>query len=130
MDWNFTVDRPIYVQLKERIKLLIVSGAYPPGHKLPSVRDLAIDAAVNPNTLQRALFELERDGLVYAQRTAGRFVTDDGEMIKKAKNELASGRIEAFFEDMAALGYTRDEAARFIVEANREEGASDGDFTD
>lgn len=114
MDWKFEMDRPIYVQLKERIKRLIVSGAYPPGGKLPAVRDMAEETSVNPNTLQRALSELEREGLVYAQRTAGRFVTEDAEMIKKARDELARSQIETFFGGMAALGYGRDEALELI----------------
>ena len=77
MKWQFSNDAPIYSQLIEQIKVGIVSGAFPPGERLPSVRDLATEAGVNPNTMQRALAELERDGLVYSQRTAGRFVTED-----------------------------------------------------
>ena len=77
MEWNFRSDLPIYSQLVERIKLGIVSGSFRPGERLPSVRDMAAEAGVNPNTMQRALQELERDGMVYAQRTAGRFVTED-----------------------------------------------------
>ena len=120
MDWSFTADRPIYVQLKERVKRLIVSGEYPPGWKLPAVRDMAAEASVNPNTLQKALSELEREGLVHAQRTSGRFVTEDGKMIKKAKRELAREQIEAFFKGMAALGYTRSEAIE-LIEADQGE---------
>ncbi len=81
MNWRFETDRPIYKQLKEQILLQIVSGAYPPGAKLPAVRDLAAEVSVNPNTLQKALSDLERDGLVYTQRTSGRFVTEDENMI-------------------------------------------------
>ena len=77
MGWNLKSDRPIYAQLIEQIELMIVSGMYPPGAKLPSVRDLAADAAVNPNTMQRALSQLETDGLLYTQRTSGRYVTED-----------------------------------------------------
>ena len=94
MNWSFQPDRPIYVQLIERIKLLIVSGAYPAGSRLPSVRDMASEASVNPNTLQKALSELEREGLVYTQRTSGRFVTEDENMIKQVKKELAIEQIE------------------------------------
>ena len=112
--WSFTPDRPIYLQLQERLKLLIVSGQYQPGDKLPAVRDLAIEAAVNPNTVQRALTELERDGLVYTQRTSGRFVTEDGEVVKKAKNELAMELVEAFLEKMAAIGLGAKETAALI----------------
>ena len=114
MTWSFTPDRPIYLQLQEQLKLQIVSGRYPPGDKLPAVRDLAIEAAVNPNTMQRALTELERDGLVYTQRTSGRFVTEDEEVIKKTKDELAMDLVDAFLEKMAAVGYSAKETAELI----------------
>ena len=77
MPWSFQADTPIYTQLVARLQEQIVSGAYPPGSKLPSVRDLAADAGVNPNTVQRAFAELERLGLIYTQRTSGKFVTED-----------------------------------------------------
>ena len=102
MTWSFTPDRPIYLQLQERIKLSIVSGLYPPGGKLPAVRDFAEDASVNPNTVQRALMELERESLVYAQRTSGRFVTEDESVIEKTKNQMAMELIGAFLGKMAA----------------------------
>ena len=78
MPWDLDDDRPIYLQLMERIQQDIISGIYKPGDKIPSVRDLALDAAVNPNTMQKALSELERSGLVYSQRTSGRFITEAG----------------------------------------------------
>ena len=115
MTWSFTPDRPIYLQLQERLKLSIVSGKYPPGDKLPAVRDLALDAAVNPNTVQRALTELEREGLVYAQRTSGRFVTEDKDVIGKTKIELAMELVSAFMEKMAAIGYSADETAALVA---------------
>ena len=87
MPWELDNDRPIYLQLMERIQRDIISGVYKPGDKLPSVRDLAVEAAVNPNTMQKALSELERSGLVYAQRTSGRFITEDEAMLKKMKQE-------------------------------------------
>ena len=77
MSWQFQADQPIYTQLVARLQQQIVSGGYPPGCKLPSVRDLASDAGVNPNTVQRAFADLERAGLIYTQRTAGKFVTED-----------------------------------------------------
>ena len=77
MNWQFSNDAPIYAQLIGQIRAGIVSGAFSPGERLPSVRDLAMEAGVNPNTMQRALTELERDGLVYSQRTSGRYVTED-----------------------------------------------------
>ena len=77
MSWKFQADQPIYTQLVARLQQQLVSGVYPPGSKLPSVRELAADAGVNPNTVQRAFAELERAGLIYTQRTAGKFVTED-----------------------------------------------------
>jgi len=113
--WNFAPDRPIYLQLQEQIKLSIVSGLHPPGGKLPAVRDLAEEAAVNPNTVQRALMELEREGLVYAHRTSGRFVTEDESVIGKTKTELAMELVEAFLGKMAAIGYDAKATAELIA---------------
>lgn len=114
MGWEFDAHRPIYAQLVEELSARIVSGVYPPGSRLNSVRDLAAEAAVNPNTMQKALGELERLGLVYAQRTAGRFVTEDTERIAAIRQELADGVIQAFFEQMEALGYPRGEVPALI----------------
>ena len=122
MAWQFDPDRPIYKQLKERILLRIVSGTYAPGAQLPTVRDLAEEAAVNPNTLQKALAELERDGLVYAQRTSGRFVTEDTAAIRQAKNDLATEQIALFLEKMAAIGYDRSDAVVLIQTRKGEKG--------
>ena len=107
MDWMFRNDLPIYSQLVDKIKLAIVSGALPPGERLASVRDLATEAGVNPNTMQRALQELEREGLVFSQRTAGRFVTEDITVIDEIKKTLAKGQIESFLKAMKELGYDR-----------------------
>ena len=85
MAWELDSDRPIFIQIVERIQMEIISGKYSPGDKLPSVRDLAAVAAVNPNTMQKALTELERTGLVYSQRTSGRFITEDAKMIEELK---------------------------------------------
>ena len=104
MSWHFTADKPIYSQLVEHLSIFIINGGYPAGSRLPSVRDLAAEAKVNPNTMQRALAELENAGLVYAERTSGRFVTEDKEMIQSTKQELALKRIEQFFADMESLG--------------------------
>ena len=107
MEWTFRGDLPIYSQLVDQIKLAIVSGVYAPGERLSSVRDLAAEAGVNPNTMQRALQELERQGLVFPQRTAGRFVTDDTQVIDACKRSLAEGQLTAFLEAMKTLGYDR-----------------------
>ncbi len=114
MAWDLDSDRPIYAQLVERIQMQIVSGQYPPGGKLPSVRDLAAVAAVNPNTMQKAFAELERSGLIITQRTNGRTVTEDEEMIRQIKAELAKEHVDAFFIKMKKLGYTEQEAVELL----------------
>lgn len=125
MQWNFSNDLPIYSQLIGQIKVGIVSGVFPPGERLPSVRDLATEAGVNPNTMQRALAELERDGLVYSQRTAGRFVTEDKTMIEQAKRGLARGHIQTFLEAMGRLGYAREEILDLLRQEAMKEGNGD-----
>ena len=125
MDWRFQADAPIYTQLIAQIKRGIVTGAFPAGGRLPSVRDLATEAGVNPNTMQRALAELERDGLVYSQRTAGRFVTEDKEMIETAKRALAQSHIQSFLEQMASLGFDREEIVTLVRQGGEEDGHGD-----
>ena len=122
MQWQFSNDAPIYTQLIQHIKIGIVTGVFPPGDRLPSVRDLATEAGVNPNTMQRALAELERDGLVYSQRTAGRFVTEDHTMIQTAKRGLAQRHIKTFLEAMLQLGFQREEILALLEQELGEEG--------
>jgi len=110
MAWQFAADRPIYSQLVEHLSIFIINGRYPAGSRLPSVRDLAAEAKVNPNTMQRALAGLESMGLVYAERTSGRYVTEDTGMIQSTKEELAQKRIEQFFAEMESLGLDRQQA--------------------
>lgn len=121
MTWELKNDRPIYAQLIEQIKLRIISGFYRPGERLPSVRDMAAEAAVNPNTMQRALSELERDGLLYTQRTSGRFITEDSGLIETAKKALAQEQIDAFFQKMRALGFTTSQTVALVESAAAEE---------
>ena len=116
MPWNLDDSRPIYLQLMERIQHDIISGVYQPGDKLPSVRDLALDAAVNPNTMQKALSELERGGLVYSHRTSGRFITDDSTLLKKIKTDLAQEYISTFLSQMRRLGLNDSETLEMIKE--------------
>ena len=123
MRWQFSNDAPIYTQLIQQVKVGIVTGAFPPGERLPSVRDLATEAGVNPNTMQRALAELERDGLVYSQRTAGRFVTEDNTMINTAKRSLAERHVKTFLEAMLRLGFRKDEIIDLISKELGEEEA-------
>lgn len=115
MTWNLDNNLPIYLQLMERIQRDIISGRYGPGDKLPSVRELAVEASVNPNTMQKALSELERNGLVYSQRTSGRFITEDREMLKELKKEQAGRYLAEFFENMRNLGL-KDEEIRTLFE--------------
>ncbi len=121
MQWKIDGSAPIYSQLVEQIKLGIVSGEWIPGQRVPAVRELAVDAGVNPNTMQRALQELERQGLMFSQRTSGRFVTEDTEMIEDAKRTLANRHITAFIRQMQALGYTRQEIVALLEESERGE---------
>lgn len=105
MAWNLNSDRPIYIQIVEKLTMQIASGYYQPTDRMPSVRDLALDAGVNPNTMQKALAELERSGLVITQRTSGRIVTEDIEMIQKVQSDLATEQIQIFIKRMRELGY-------------------------
>ena len=114
MEWKLSDDRPIWLQLSQQLARRILVGAYPPGSRLPSVRELAAEAGVNPNTMQRALAELERTGLVYTQRTAGRFVTEDAAVIDSAKQELAHQQVGAFLRRMERMGYDREQAAQLV----------------
>ena len=109
MPWNLDSDRPIFMQILERIRVDIISGRYQPGDKLPSVRELAAEAAVNPNTMQRAFAELERTGLVHSKRTSGRFITEDREMIETLKVDTAKEKIQLFLDSMEQLGYDKEQ---------------------
>lgn len=127
MAWKFDNSIPIYVQLVEMLKLLIISGEIKPGDRLNSVRDLAEEAGVNPNTMQRALAELERENLIYSIRTSGRFVTEDQELIGKMKNDIVLEKIEALFEALFKMGYTKEEIRRAILENINEDGKGKGE---
>lgn len=115
MPWDLKSDRPIYTQLIEQIELRIFSGEYLPGTKLPSVRDIAQEASVNPNTMQRALAKLEEDGLVITHRTSGRSITEDIGMIKQAKNQIAQQQIAEFLEKMQLMGFEKQETLALIT---------------
>ena len=117
MEWQFRNDSPIYTQLTQRLTQAIVAGEFRPGERLPSVRELAVEAGVNPNTVQRALADLERDGLVFSQR----FVTGDVSMIENAKLRLADQCVENFLSEMAKLGCGRDEVIALLQGRKEEE---------
>ncbi|MCM1047793.1 MAG: GntR family transcriptional regulator [Clostridiales bacterium] len=114
MAWEMDSDRPIYTQLYDKILVRIVCGVYKAGTRLPSVRDLAAEANVNPNTMQRAFTELEHSGLVVTQRNTGRIVTEDMQMIGNARHGLAMKQINNFFANMRELGYSDKEAMTLI----------------
>lgn len=115
MAWKFDNDRSIYIQLVEQIQNRIITGEYPPGSKLASVRDLAAEAEVNPNTMQKALTALENMGLVHAVRTSGRFVTEDLEMIKELKYQSAADVVAEFKQKMKSLGFCEKEIVELVT---------------
>jgi DNA-binding transcriptional regulator YhcF (GntR family) len=114
MPWNLDNTKPIYLQLMDRIQLDIISGIYKPGERLPSVRDLALKASVNPNTMQKALSELERSGILYSQRTSGRFITEDTNLLKAMKDSLAREHVRSFLENMEHLGFTKEDISELL----------------
>ena len=116
MAWTLDSKQSIYGQIVDVILRRIVTGVYPAGSKLDSVRDLASEAGVNPNTMQRAFAELERDGLVYTQRTSGRFVTKDTEVLKNLRKTLSDDVVEEMCGRLIRLGMSRQEI-RSAVEA-------------
>ena len=116
MTEQFDSSRPIYAQLVERLKAKILAGIYPPGGHLDSVRDLAAAAGVNPNTMQRALQELESRGLLQAQRTAGRTVTADDTALQALRRRRAGTLAAEFLHQMQALGLTEAEIETLLRE--------------
>ncbi len=120
MSWELDTARPVYLQLIEQIQAGIISGLYKPGDKLPSVRDLAMEATVNPNTMQKALTELERTGLVYANRTSGRYITSDESLIHKLREESALLLVRGFIERMQRHGFTPDETLLYVTNLVKE----------
>ena len=114
MNFNFSNDRPIYIQLLEQLQVFIVSGKIKVGEKLPSVRDLAFEYKVNPNTVQKALQELESIGLIYTERTNGKFVTSDQKLIDKSKEKFAYYISISYLKSMNELGYNQKDALNYL----------------
>lgn len=119
MAWSFSSDKAVYLQVMEEIKLRIISGFYPSGTKIPSVRDLAEEARVNPNTMQKALSELEREEMIFSQRTTGKFVTYDTDKIIAVRNAMAKGHVEEFIEKMRKLGFNKEETLKMLSEGKK-----------
>ena len=120
MKWQFDNDRPIYTQLVEQIERQVLSGECPPGSRLPGVRDLAAEAAVNPNTMQRALAELESTGLLTTQSTNGRFVTEDTHYIEQLRDNLAASTTHDYVQKMRNLGCADDAVSTLLKSALKE----------
>ncbi len=114
MEWNFKSGIPIYTQIIDEMTMRIASGQYKPGEKLKAVRELAADAGVNPNTMQRALAELERRELVYTERTSGRFVTQDETIIKGLHEELAGKYFRELADKLQKIGMSGGEIAAAV----------------
>ena len=114
MNFIFDNDRPIYIQLVEQLKEYIVSGEFKAGEKLPSVRDFAMQIKVNPNTVQKALAEIENQKLIYTERTNGKFVTENEELIENVKKELANQKVQKYFQDMNKLGIDKQDAITYL----------------
>lgn len=116
METKIVENKPIYVQIMDNVKAAVASGELRPGQKVSSVRDMAKEFEVNPNTMQRALNELEREGILYSERTAGRFVTDDRSLIEKLRYSMAEEAIERFKKEMSVLGFSSGEIKSFFGE--------------
>lgn len=114
MDYQFDNDKPIYLQMVEVIKKEIISGRLKCGEKIPSVREIAYQAKVNPNTVQKALSELERCGLVYTERTNGKFVTENKSIIKEHRDDIINDKVESFLKDMIHIGVNEDEIMEYL----------------
>ena len=114
MVWKFNDEQPIYQQIISQIKERIVAGEWKAGDKLKSVRELALEAGVNPNTMQKALAELEREGLVYSQRTAGRFVSDNKEKTDRLQEETTMECIKTFVAQMEKMGYKKEQIIEML----------------
>ena len=120
MEWKLDDSRPIWPQLKDQLIIAIVAGRYTMGGSFPTVRELAEDAGVNRNTMQRALSELENEGFVITNRTAGRTVTTDEGLVLRMKEKIAKQNIDQFIREMAAIGYSADDVVKMIKERGEE----------
>lgn len=120
MSWDLSSDRPVYLQIVEKIQSDIVAGVYKAGDKLPSVRELAAEAAVNPNTMQKALTELEKTGLVYTNRTSGRYISEDENLLLQMRKDLASIETASFLKKMKLYRYSEEDIFQLIKDQNKD----------
>ena len=124
MEYVFDNERPIYIQLVEMIRIDIISGKYQKGQKLPSVRELALIMKVNPNTMQKALVELEDEKLIYTERTNGKYVTEDEILIEKIKKQLAQEKVDNYLNSMKNIGISYELAIKYLQELGGQNGTS------
>lgn len=124
MEYVFDNERPIYIQLVEMIRTYIVSGKFKKGQKLPSVRELALMMKVNPNTMQKALAELEDEKLIYTERTNGKYVTEDEKLIEKIKKQLAGEKVNNYLNSMKNIGISYELAIKYLQELGGQNGIS------
>lgn len=116
MEWSITAGRPVYVQLVEQLEQALAAGVFTPGSRIPPVRELAADAGVNPNTMQRALQELESRGLLQAQRTAGRIVTAENDEISALRQKRARQLVQDCLAQLRGLGMNDEEIETLLKE--------------
>lgn len=119
MAWSFTSDRPVYLQIADRIIKSVLSGEYEAGAQIPAVRQLALEAAVNPNTVQHAFAELENEGIIISKGTVGRYVTEDAAVVELCRKKMAEQLVRDFLENMDQLSITREQAITMIEEAKK-----------
>ena len=121
MNWKFSGDRPVYQQIMENIRGAVLRGELPPGGKVPSVRDLAAAAQVNPNTMQRAMTELEREGLLVSGGTSGRTVTENPEVLEKMRDVILKELARECAEKFMVFGITPTQAAELLLRLEKED---------
>lgn len=125
MSWKFDEKSPLYLQIARHVMLQIISHEIESGEQLPTVRDYAEVAGVNPNTMQRAFLELERQGMVFSQRTSGRFVTEDTDLIAQKRHEFAKSELQSFIENIKKIGYKENEIPLIVEEFIKETEKND-----
>ena len=116
MNFKFDNNIPIYIQLVEQLKIYIISGKILPGDRLPSVRDLALDSKVNPNTMQKALTELEEQKLIYTERTNGKYITEDKDLIEKIRKNYANELTKKYLSNMLDIGINKEDTTKYLKE--------------
>lgn len=119
MAWRFTSDRPVYLQIADRIIKCVLSSEYQPGEQIPTVRQLALEAAVNPNTVQHAFTELEHEGIIISKGTLGRYVTEDTHIVEMCRTKMAQQLVNNFVENIEQLSITKEQAIAMIEEVQK-----------